>query len=81
MFTRERLLVDSSKPVEVNAELLTQGKKFVFDFRLSFWTLSVSGEKQNCVKSWCIKRADTSDCVKMVSQTLSDATVKWALPL
>lgn len=39
MFTHERLLVDSTKPVEVNAELLTQGKKFVLDFRLSFMCL------------------------------------------
>ncbi|KAF2978167.1 hypothetical protein EK904_007298 [Melospiza melodia maxima] len=27
------------KPVEVNAELVTQGKKFIFDFRLSFMCL------------------------------------------
>jgi len=26
-------------------------------------------------------RASTSDCVIMVLQTLSDATVKWAWPL
>lgn len=65
------------KPAAVNAELLTQGEKFILDFSLQSMCLK---ENKTMTKAG-IYRTNATGCVIMVLQTSSNAAVRWALPL